>query len=97
MAINAYLSQKPDFEKLVREARENPRRPPNSGVQTEYDRKVKEAVREVFEERRREAEAGKQSVDMPVHPKEEEAPSGEHAVDNQMNFNMLTELLYRPD
>ena len=74
-AINTYLSQKPDFEKLIKEAKENPWRAPNSKTGTEYDTKIKEAVRKVLEERQKEAEAKALKVSMPVHPKEEEAGS----------------------
>ena len=76
-AINNYLAQKPDFEKLIREAKENPRRSGDTPAPTEYDRKVKQAVKEVLEERRREAEAKTSKANMPVHPKEEKVPSGE--------------------
>ena len=69
-AINAYLSQKPDLDQLIREAKENPRRSFPERRQTEYDLKIKEAVREVLIERSKQAEGIGQTITMPSHPKD---------------------------
>jgi len=50
-AINTYLSQKPDFDKLVQEAKQNPSKQTEK-QQTEYDRKLNEAVKHSLEEAR---------------------------------------------
>ena len=73
-AINSYLKQKPDFDKLIQEAKANPTPSSRKKEETEYDRKTRETVNEVIQERKREAQA-KQAPDinMPVQPKEEEA------------------------
>lgn len=54
-AINSYLAQKPDFEKLIKEAKESSRRSIPEQGETEYTRKVKAAVKEVLEERQKQA------------------------------------------
>ena len=69
-AINAYLSQKPDLDQLIREAKENPRWSLPEKRQTEYDLKIKEAVREVLIERSKQAEGTGQTITMPSHPKD---------------------------
>ena len=56
-AINQYLSQKPDFDKLIQEAKESSGRSFTETRQTEYNKKVKEAVKEVFEERQKQGKA----------------------------------------
>lgn len=43
-AINAYLTQKPDFDKLIAETKANPQPAPERKL-SEYERKVKEAVK----------------------------------------------------
>lgn len=58
-AIKLYLSQKPDFDKLIKEAKESSDGSTTERKQTEYNRKVKEAAREVLEERRKQAEVKK--------------------------------------
>lgn len=73
--INTYISQKPDFEKLVKEAKENPGRFSTETRQTEYSQKVKEAVKEVLEERRVQAEQRSKSTEMPHDPKDNEPAS----------------------
>lgn len=75
-AISRYISQKPDFDKLVKEAKENPGRPRTETRQTEYSQKVKEAVKEVLEERRAQAEQRSKTAEMPHHPKDNESEPG---------------------
>ncbi|KAK5128709.1 hypothetical protein LTR85_000042 [Meristemomyces frigidus] len=60
-AINTYLAQKPDFNKLIDEAKQNPQTLPKK-QETDYDAKLHEALRS--------------RAKMPVMPKEDEAPSG---------------------
>jgi hypothetical protein len=79
-AITTYVAQKPDFEKLVKEARENPNRPLTGSRQTEYSRKVKEAVKEVLEERRALAEQGSKTTEMPHHPKDNTSESSKDMI-----------------
>lgn len=56
-AINQYLSQKPDIDKLIRDAKESSSRSFTEKRQTDYNRKVKEAVKEVLEERQKQGKA----------------------------------------
>ena len=81
-AINTYLAHKPDFENLIKEAKakENPNQVRPEQLETEYKRKAKEAIKEILEERREEASARNRTVEMPVHPKEEEAGSSEYCL-----------------
>ena len=79
-AINTYFSQKPDFERLIKEAKENPSRPPPGTRQTEYNQKVKEAVKEVLEERRVQAEQKNRASEMPHHPKDENPESSKNTI-----------------
>ena len=82
-AINNYLAQKPDFNKLIQEANANQQPESVKKVDTEYDKKSREAVKEVIEERRKEFDAKKaKETIMPVHPKEEEAGSSRSPTKN---------------
>lgn len=74
--VDAYFAKKPDLEKLIKDAREGSGRSFTEKRQTDYDRKVKEAVREVLEERRKRVEDKNQSMGMPSHPKDNDASSG---------------------
>ena len=56
-AINQYLSQKPDFDKLIKDAKESSSRSFTETRQPDYHQKVKEAVKEVFEERQKQGKA----------------------------------------
>jgi hypothetical protein len=56
-AINQYLSQKPDFDKLIKDAKESSGRSFPETRQTDYNQKVKAAVKEVFEERQKQKKA----------------------------------------
>lgn len=77
-AINNYLAQKPDFDKLIAEAKANPQSPTKK-TESDYERTLREAVRTTFEERRKEAETSRsQEVNMPVHPKEENTEGSEY-------------------
>ena len=74
-AINNYLRQKPDFENLIREAKANTHSPAKK-VETDYDRKLREAVKQVYEQRSKDAaENKKQGINMPVLPKEDGSDS----------------------
>ncbi|KAK4550738.1 hypothetical protein LTR36_000317 [Oleoguttula mirabilis] len=44
-AINIYLDQKPDFDKLVTEAKQDPQQPP-AKQETDYNRKLDAAVKD---------------------------------------------------
>lgn len=70
-AINAYLAQKPDFDKLVKDARANTE-PATRIEESDYDKALKEGVKAAIRDTRQQAET---KVNMPVHPKEEEAGS----------------------
>lgn len=53
-AINAYLAQKPDFDKLVAEAKANSIEANElPKPTTDYERKLREAVKESLSERQR--------------------------------------------
>ena len=52
-AINQYLAQKPNFDKLIKDAKESSGRSFPETRRTDYHQKVKEAVKEVFEERQK--------------------------------------------
>ena len=69
-AINNYLAQKPDFAKLIEEAKAKTQ-PPTDQRETEYDRILREAVRGTREEKRKEAQQHKdKSTTMPVDIKD---------------------------
>ena len=55
-AIQAYLSQKPNFEEL-RKSAQGADPDPDQGPSTEYDLKLKEAVSQVIEESKGQAAA----------------------------------------
>lgn len=66
-AVQRYLAQKPDFEKLIEEAKQSPKSSPAAKrEETEYERKTREAVSALHKGK------ANASVTMPVHPKEEE-------------------------
>ena len=50
-AINTYLYRKPDFDKLIHEAKQNPPKRLEE-KETDYDRKLNEAVKQSLEEAR---------------------------------------------
>lgn len=50
-AINAYIAQKPDFDKLIDEAKQNPQSVPEKQT-TDYDRKLYAGVKESLDEAR---------------------------------------------
>ena len=85
-AINTYLLRKPDLDKLIREAKENPRQSFPEKGQTEYDLKIKEAVKEVLEERSKQAEGRGQPIQMPSLPKDKDAGSSKKSIANGMAF-----------
>ena len=57
-AINNYLSQKPDFDKLLEEAKQNPQ-PALPRHETDYDRQLSEAVAESLAEHRQASQSQK--------------------------------------
>lgn len=62
-AINQYLAQKPDFEKLIREAKESSSRSLTETRQTEYNKKVKAAVKEVYIERQNQKQVKQDKIE----------------------------------
>lgn len=68
-AINQYLAHKPDFDKLIAEAKANSHSS-TEPYRSEYDKILRAAVKETLDERRAEATAW--TANMPVNPKEEE-------------------------
>ena len=77
-AIKQYLAQKPDFDKLIRDAKSDAQEAsfPQQSETTPYGTQFRAAVRESLEDKREDAEATKPvAIIMPVQPKEEEAGS----------------------
>lgn len=52
-AINKYLSQKPDFDKLIAEAKADPVKPTATEPETDYNRQISTAVKDSLAERRK--------------------------------------------
>ena len=76
-AINKYLAQKPDFDRIIAEAKATSNPQPQSS-ESAYEAKIRQAVRETIEERHREAHASStQGEIMPHHPKEEHTSDSE--------------------
>lgn len=70
-AISKYLAQKPDFDRIIAEAKATANRHTQLS-ESAYETKIRQAVRETIEERREEAHASLTPEDiMPHHPKEE--------------------------